>query len=137
AVVLPVALIAGLTYGLVPPASPVHGALAVAAFALGFVILFLLASIAGMLAFWLMTVFSLEWLLAGFMSIFSGSFVPLWFFPEPAAAIIGRLPFAYTAYHPMAIYLGKLDVGEALWTLAIGGGWAVVLAAGAGWLWGR
>jgi len=136
-VVLPTTLLIGLSYGLVPPASPVHGALALVAFALGFAILFLLASIAGLLAFWLMTVFSLEWLLAGFMSIFSGTFVPLWFFPAPAAAVIEKLPFAYTAYHPMAIYLGKLDVDEALATLAIGVGWALVLAADAGWLWRR
>jgi ABC-2 type transport system permease protein len=137
AIVLPVALVASLTYGLEPPASLFHGAMAAAFFLLGFVILFLLSIIAGMLAFWLLTVFSLEWMLHGLMSILAGTFVPLWFFPAPVAAVIEKLPFAYTAYHPMAVYLGKLDVAGTMTAFAIGLGWAVALTLFAGWLWAR
>jgi ABC-2 type transport system permease protein len=136
-VVLPVSLVVGLIYGVMPAASVFHGAMAGVFFVLGFGILFLLATIAGLLAFWLMTVFSLEWMLQALLLIFAGWFVPLWFFPAPAAAIIEKLPFAYTAYHPMAVYLGKLDVEATLSTLAIGIGWAALLAAVAGWLWSR
>lgn len=136
-VVLPVSLVVGLIYGVLPAASVFHGAMAAAFFVLGFAILFLLATIAGLLAFWLMTVFSLEWMLQALLLIFAGWFVPLWFFPAPAAAIIAKLPFAYTAYHPMAVYLGKLDVETTLWTFAVGLGWAALLAAIAAWLWSR
>lgn len=137
AVVAPVWLIAGLSYGIAPPASLFHGGMALVFVLLAFAILFLLATIAGMLAFWLMTVFSLEWTLHAMMSILAGTFVPLWFFPAPAAAIIEKLPFAYTSYHPMAVYLGKVDVSETLALLAVGMGWAVALAGVAGWLWSR
>lgn len=137
AVVLPVSLIAALSAGIAPPASVFHGVMALAFLLLGFLMLFLLATIAALLAFWLMTVFSLEWMLQALVSIFAGTLVPLWFFPAPAAAVIEKLPFAYTAYHPMAVYLGKLDVSATFATLAIGGGWALVLSIMAGWLWSR
>jgi ABC-2 type transport system permease protein len=135
AVVLPVIVVTGLIYGVEPPASPFHGAMFVGFLLLGFVILFLLATIAGLLAFWMMTVFALEWSMHAFMAVLAGSFVPLWFFPAPAAAIIERLPFAYTTFHPNAVYLGRLDVNATLTTFGIGCGWAVVLTGFAAWLW--
>lgn len=136
-VVLPVSLIVGVTYGVVPPASAFHGLMALVFLVLGFAILFLLATIAGILGFWILTVFSLEWTLQALLLILAGWTVPLWFFPAPAAAIIAKLPFAYTAYHPLAVYLGKTDVGTTMTTLLIGLGWALALGAFAAWLWSR
>jgi ABC-2 type transport system permease protein len=137
AVIAPVSVIAGLVYGIAPPADLFHGTMAALFFVLGFLMLFVLATIAGLLAFWLMTVFSLEWLLQALISILAGTFVPLWFFPAPAAAVIEKLPFAYTAYHPMAVYLGKIDATATLVTFAIGVAWLLLLGAFAGWLWSR
>ena len=137
AVVLPVIVITGLTYGVVPPASAFHGAMFVAFLLLGFVVLFLLSTIAGLLAFWMMTVFALEWTMHALMAVLAGSFVPLWFYPAPAGAIIEKLPFAYVTFHPIAVHLGKLDVNGTLATFAIGCGWVVVLGGFAAWLWSR
>lgn len=137
AVILPVTAIVGVIYGIAPPASTFNLAMAAVFLVVGFAILFLLATIAGLLGFWVMTVFSLEWSLQALLLIFAGWTVPLWFFPAPAAAIIERLPFAYTAYHPMAVYLGKFDVEKTLWVLAIGLGWALLLSLFATWLWSR
>jgi ABC-2 type transport system permease protein len=136
-VVLPVSLIVSLIYGVSPPASGFHALMTLLFLILGFAILFLLATIAGLLGFWVMTVFSLEWTLQALLLILAGWTVPLWFFPAPAAAIIERLPFAYTAYHPMAVYLGKFDIEKTLWVFAIGVGWAVLLGLFAAWLWSR
>ena len=93
--------------------------------------------IAGLLAFWLLTAFSLEWFLQGLLTLLSGFLVPLWFFPPAAAGVIVHLPFSYLAYHPMAVYLGKLDVTATLTTLAIGIGWVGILTGIAAWLWSR
>jgi ABC-2 type transport system permease protein len=137
AVVLPVTLIIGVTYGIQLPASPLHGAAFLGFWALSFVIYFLLAMTCGLLAFWLMTAHSLEWFLTGIMALFSGSILPLWFFPPALAAIAQYLPFAWIAYYPTAVYLGKIEpIGVAL-TLAIGLGWAALLAAGVALLWSR
>ena len=134
---LPVTIIAGLVYGITPPASPFAGAMAIVFWGLGFIILFLLSAIAAILAFWLLTVFSLEWTLMALMAIFAGGTLPLWFFPTGAADIIRLLPFSFVGYQPMAVYLGKLDVAATLSTLGTGMGWVVFLTGCFVLLWAR
>lgn len=134
---LPITIVAGLMYGLTAPASALAGVMAVVFWGLGFVILFLLSSIAAVLAFWLLTVFSLEWVLMALMTIFAGGAIPLWFFPQAAADVIQLLPFSFVAYHPMAVYLGKVDGGELVVRLLFGAGWAVILAMTLMLIWSR
>jgi ABC-2 type transport system permease protein len=136
-VVLPVAVVAGLFYGLSPPASLAHGLMFIGFWAVAFAILFLCAALGGLVAFWLMTAFTLEWLLSAVLSILSGSFIPLWFFPEPIEAVIRYLPFAWIGFHPLSVYLGKVSVAEAGMLLAIGAGWAIVLGVAVALLWRR
>lgn len=134
-IVVPVVVVMGLIFGLVPPASVAHGLMFVAYWVLSFMVMFMLSSLFGFMAFWLMTSFSLEWFLSALMSIFSGIFIPLWFFPEAAAAVIRHLPFAWVGFHPMAVYLGKMDMAEVLLTFVEGVGWALFLAVWVGLLW--
>lgn len=136
-IVLPITLIVGLTYGLVPPASLFHGLAFLAFWGLSFAMLFTLATLAGLLAFWLMTVFALEWFLMSIMTLLSGGLVPLWLFPGWLAAIAGHLPFAFVSYYPSAVYLGKLDPTQTLVYFGIGLAWLAVLLAGLAWLWSR
>ena len=136
-VILPVSVIVGLVFGLLPPASLFHAVLFLAYWALSFLILFSMAALLGLAAFWLMTAFSLEWFLMGIMSLFSGGLVPLWFFPAPLAVIAGYLPFAWVSYYPAAVYLGKLDVSATLIHFAIGLVWLGVLSGGTLLLWSK
>jgi ABC-2 type transport system permease protein len=136
-VILPAVVLSGLFYGMLPPASAAHGILFLGFWLLGFTILFFLATIASLLSFWLLTAFSLEWMLQALLSILAGRVVPLWFFPEPAAAILNYLPFAWVAFHPTAVYLGQVDIPEALVLFAIGLTWALALGAIVAWLWHR
>ena len=136
-IVLPVAVIVGVSYGLVPPASLFHGLAFLAYWALSFAIMFCLATMAGLAAFWLMTVFALEWFLMSIMVLFSGRLVPLWFLPEWLAAIAGHLPFAWVAYYPAAVYLGQLEPIAVLVYFGIGLVWLVTLVAAITWLWSR
>jgi ABC-2 type transport system permease protein len=134
-VVAPVVIVAALTYGMLPPASLFHGLMFVVFWALSFVILFLLATLCGLLAFWLLTAFSLEWLLQGILTLLSGTAIPLWFFPRPLAAVAEFLPFAWVAYHPIAVYLGKTPFLETWIFLGVGLGWAALLAVAVALLW--
>lgn len=136
-IVLPVAIIVGLAYGLLPPASLFHGVAFLAYWALSFAMMFTLATLAGLAAFWLMTVFALEWFLMSIMVLLSGRLVPLWFFPDWLAAVAGHLPFAWVAYYPAAVYLGKLDPAQTLITFAIGLAWLTTLLVSLAWLWSR
>lgn len=136
-IVVPTILVVALTYGILPPASATHGLMFMAFWLLSFAILFLLAAAFGLVAFWLMTAFSLDWTLGALLNLLSGSFLPLWFFPEPLGTLARHLPFAWVGFYPTAVYLGRLDTGECLIYFGIGLGWAAALAAAVGWLWRR
>lgn len=136
-VVLPTIVIAGLLYGMEPPASLFHGMMFAAYWMLAFIILFLVAAMFGLVAFWLMTAFSLEWFLQAALMIFSGTIIPLWFLPKGLDTIVAHLPLAWVAYYPAAVYLGKLDVAASCVYLGIGILWAGALCLAVALLWRR
>jgi len=136
-VMVPTIVIVVLFNGLLPPASLAHGLLFVGFWMESLLILFLIAALFGLAAFWLMTAFSLEWLLQGILAIFSGSFIPFWFFPEPLGSIARHLPFAWIGYYPTAVYLGRLPPDEAGLYLGLGGLWVLALIVGVWALWRR
>jgi len=136
-VVLPIVVTISFTYGLSAPASWFHAAAFLVFWLLSFSMQFLLTLLFGLLAFWLMTAFSLEWLLQGLFALLSGSFVPLWFFPSALSSIVRFLPFAWIGFYPVAVYLGKLTPAEMAVRLLLGLGWGLLLALAVAWLWRR
>ncbi|UYO01007.1 MAG: ABC-2 family transporter protein [Devosia sp.] len=136
-IVLPVVIIVGLTVGVLPPASLFHGVMFVAYWINSWLIMFCLAAICGLLAFWLLTAFSLEWFLTGILLLASGLVVPMWFLPPALAASFSYLPFAWGFYYPAAVYLGKLDPMASVLHLGIGIGWLAILALCLAWLWSK
>lgn len=135
--VVPTIVIVALTYGMQPPASAFHGLMFVGFCALSFMIHFLCAAIFGVLAFWLMTVFSLEWLLQSLISLLSGLLIPFWFFPEPFGNIASHQPLAWLVYYPSAVWLGRLDTVQTLLYFGFGLAWLGLLAALLALLWHR
>jgi ABC-2 type transport system permease protein len=136
-VVLPIVVTIGVSYGILPPASWFHAAAFLVFWLLSFAIQFLLSLLFGLLAFWLMTAFSLEWLLQGLLALLSGSFVPLWFFPSSLASLVQYLPFAWIGFYPVAVYLGKLAPTAVAVHLLLGLGWSLLLSLAVAWLWRR
>jgi ABC-2 type transport system permease protein len=136
-IVVPTVVIIAFVYVIEPPASVLDGALFIVFWLLSFLLLFAMAAIAGLLAFWLLTVFSLQWMLIALLSFLSGAFVPLWFFPGWLAAIVKLSPFPYVGYYPTAIYLGKIGDAELLPVLTIGIFWVLLLGGAVPLLWGR
>jgi len=67
--------------------------------------------------------------------LFSGSFIPLWFFPPWAFDMARALPFQAMYHTPLSILIGKLEGGAALRAVAVQAVWIVVLAllAHLGW----
>jgi ABC-2 type transport system permease protein len=136
-ITIPVILIVAFSVGILPPASPAHAALFLAYWVVSWAMLFLIATIIGLLAFWVLTAFALDWFLRGIMAVASGAIVPLWFMPAPVEAILGNLPFAWVSYYPSAVYLGKLDIPSAWGHLALGAIWLVALSVFLAWLWSQ
>ena len=133
--VVPTVAVVALIYGMLLPASFFHGAMFVLYWLLSFAIISLLSALFGLLAFWLLTSFALEWTMQSLLNLFSGSLIPFWFFPEPFAVIARHLPFAWLVYYPSAVWLGRLTPEETLIYFGIGLCWAAVIAVGVAWLW--
>ena len=133
--VVPTVAVVALVYGMLPPASVFDGVMFVAYLLLGYAITCLVSALFGLLAFWLLTSFSLEWLMQAILNLLSGSLIPFWFFPQPFGAIAEHLPFAWIVYYPAAVWLGRLEPGQALQYFGIGLGWAALLAIGVAALW--
>lgn len=135
--VIPTVAVTALVYGMLPPASLFHGLMFVAFWVMAFGILFLMSAFCGLIAFWLMTSFSLDWILGAFLHLLSGILVPFWFFPEPLATVARHLPFAWVVYYPNAVYLGRLSPIECWLYLGLGLIWSGLFLAGMLWLWRR
>ncbi|OWV77575.1 ABC transporter permease [Rhizobium sp. R634] len=133
--VIPTIVVTALFYGMLPPASLFDGAMFLAFWALSFMLIFLMSALCGLIAFWLMTSFSLDWILGALLQLFSGLLVPFWFFPEPLATIARHLPFAWVVYYPNAVYLGRLSPADIWLHFGLGLAWAGVFLAGVLWLW--
>jgi ABC-2 type transport system permease protein len=135
--VVPSFLIAWLCFGVLPPASGVHLAAFIAALFLALVISFLLGYLVSLIAFWFMNHFALTWTMGGLITIFSGSFLPLWFFPSSWESVAKMLPFQYLGYVPAALYLGTIPKAAIVEVLAEGLVWTAVLLGLVQWLWSR
>ncbi|QLG38992.1 MULTISPECIES: ABC-2 family transporter protein [unclassified Paenibacillus] len=134
---IPSLFIAWIFFGFLPPASATHFLFFLIALILALAISFLLGYLISLLAFWLMNHFALNWMLGGFITIFSGSFLPLWFFPESWVTITKMLPFLYLGYLPAAIYLGTIKVQEIGTFILTGLAWTAGLTLLVCWLWNR
>ncbi|RWX16786.1 ABC transporter permease [Rhizobium hidalgonense] len=133
--VIPTIAFTALFYGMLPPASLFHALMFIAFWALSFTLLSLMSMLFGLIAFWLMTSFSLDWILGALLQLFSGLLVPFWFFPQPLAAIARHLPFAWIVYYPNSVYLGRLSATDTWLHLGLGLGWAGLVLSGVLWLW--
>lgn len=100
---------------------------------LAMIISFLIGYLVALIAFWFLTTFALNWTLGALMTIFSGVFVPIWFFNPFWAKLAYMLPFQYLGYVPSAIYLGKID--QPYLTLLQGCGWVAILLLAVNLLW--
>lgn len=89
------------------PARPFWAALSIA---LAFVIMFLINYSAGLLAFWLTRTDGIRALIRLLRDLLAGVFIPLSFFPEAAQKILFFLPFQFTSYVPVRVFLGSYDL---------------------------
>jgi len=131
----PTLLAAAALFGLRAPDSVVDLLAFVVAIATALAISFALGYIIALLGFWFLATMHFEWSIGAFMILFSGQFLPIWFFPSWLAAIAAWLPFRYMNFVPVAIYLGQIPVSELGRTLCIGVGWGLSLLLIARSLW--
>lgn len=133
--VLPTLLVATLLFGFTAPSSLSNALAFVVAIILALAISFALGYLVALLAFWFLTTLHFEWALMGLTTVFSGSFLPLWFFPPGWAELARALPFQFLGFVPAAIYMGKLANNDIWSTLTIGIVWTLTLLGITVWIW--
>jgi len=81
------------------------------------VIMFLLSFTLGLLAFWYQSMWQLNALLWAFISLFSGMYIPLWFFPKMLVDISNFLPFRLMYFVPISVFMGKVGLVDCVYLL--------------------
>jgi len=102
------------------PDSPAQWALFLFSAVLGYLIRYAIELTFGLFTFWLIETGGVEDIFYFSISLFSGSVIPLWFFPDWLEQVARFLPFQGIYFIPNAIFVGQLsggqDVGTALLT---------------------
>ncbi|MBI4666211.1 MAG: ABC-2 family transporter protein [Nitrospinae bacterium] len=125
--VAPIILVCLLSFDIIVPTAPERYLLGAVAWILGYSISFLLNFSFALLAFWFVETFSFQLMKYGLLNIFSGSVVPIDFFPEWAKPAIAAMPFQYILYTPTAVFMGHITGAGAYKLIALQGVWVVIL----------
>lgn len=102
----------------------------------GFIQFFIAYSLA-LLAFWILEISTVVFILYSFEYFLSGHIFPLDIMPAGMQAVLKWLPFTYELFFPVAVFLEKVR-GADLWEgLAIQTGWLLLTWALARMMWSR
>ena len=81
----------------------------------------------GLLAFWFKTSYHVDWLYGAMRMVFSGAFVPLWFYPPVLRSMSEAFPWQLASFAPLAIFLEKSPPSAAINTIVLQIVWLIVL----------
>lgn len=123
---LPIVIMTFVLHGLSFP-SPLYTVLFFLSLIIGMLIIFELTYIFGLLAFFTQRAWYLNWYLDGFKTIFGGTVVPLWFYPDALKRMSMFLPFRYITFEPVNFFLQRTSIEESWRLLFLGVGWIVLL----------
>jgi viologen exporter family transport system permease protein len=96
---------------------------------------FLISYSVAMLAFWMLEISTVVFIIYSFEYFLSGHMFPLTFMPQWAQGFLKFTPFPYELYFPISIFMGKVNGKELLNGLAIQACWVVILYFCANGLW--
>lgn len=124
---IPSVLIGFIFLDLGLPNSFLGGILFIISLLLGYIVLFSLNFLIGMLAVVTLDIRSISWSYNAAVRFFAGQMVPLWLFPGIIGTIADILPFKSIYFIPVSIYIGKLDGLTAFEGLSFQAIWALAL----------
>jgi len=117
------------------PADPSVWALTAVSLLMAAALQFFISFALAMLAFWILEISTVVFLLYSFEYYLSGRLFPINVMPEWLQRVIEWTPFPYELYFPVAIFMGEVQ-GEALWRgMAIQAGWVLFFFVAARWMW--
>lgn len=93
-----------------------------------FLVYYLISYLIGLCSFWFFEIWPFEKIFDILMKVFSGSWIPLWFFPKGLFIFAKMLPFQAMYYATLSIYLNKNGGLQAIRILSEQLIWIVILA---------
>jgi len=90
-----------------------------------------------MMAFWILEISTIVFIVYSFEYFLGGQMFPLDIMPPAIQAVMKWLPFYYELFCPIAIFQGRLRGGEMLGALAIQCGWMLAMWLAANLMWKR
>lgn len=115
---LPIFIAATVLIGISPPVSAVTFGIFILAAIMGGIIYILIDLIISYSAFWLMGYWYIRLYKGALFMLFGGTVLPLWFYPDWLRAVSDVLPFQFSLFIPMEIYLGRTR-GDGIVTLLV------------------
>jgi ABC-2 type transport system permease protein len=131
----PTALLLGLIFPVLAPASAAHFAVFLAALAGSVLLVGALNFAVGCCAVSLTSILGLLRAKFWAQDLLSGVLVPVTLFPGPLREVSRWLPFEHIGFTPMAIYLGKISWRETAESLALEAFWIAALLWFGAWFW--
>lgn len=124
---IPMYIFSGIIFGFTLPANFFALVLFFVSVFLGFIILWCICGIFGLFSFWIIQLGPIGGAKDYIIRFLSGSFVPLWFFPEKIQSVLNFLPFIHIYQTPISIYIGKISPLQALFSIGIQLVWAILM----------
>lgn len=125
--VVPIVVLGSMIWGFILPSQLYQWVLFVPSLFMAIILYSTMEYIMGLTAFWTKTDFHISWVVRSFMTLFSGSYIPLWFYPEPLKVIANFLPFQYFIFEPINIFMGKATLEESLFIILFQIIWLLIL----------
>ncbi len=98
---------------------------------------FLLTYTIGLLGFWYLRMWHLRYFVGALIMLFSGAYIPLWFFPKVLLDISNVLPFRLIYFAPLSIFLGKVEYMESVKLILLQAVWIMILFVAQRIVWHR
>ena len=117
------------------PSSWVTWAWAIVSVILAAMLQFLISYSVALLAFWMLEISTVVFIIYSFEYFLSGHMFPISFMPEGIQGILRLLPFPYELYFPISIFMEQVR-GRELWNgMLIQTCWVLLIYLGASALW--
>jgi ABC-2 type transport system permease protein len=126
-VVAPVMVVAVLAGQVAAPAGTVAALAFAVSLCLSYVLLFCCSFLVGMIVLRTLNLLGIMHVYHAVLTLFTGFWIPLWFFPTPLRVLADVLPFRDIFYTPLTLYIGYTRGTDVVWALAHQVGWLAVL----------
>ncbi|PNQ82329.1 hypothetical protein C1T21_03730 [Paenibacillus sp. F4] len=107
--------------------TPLNFMLFIVSLVFAVLISFFIKFIIGLFAFWLETSWYFPFIVGAIFELFSGSTIPIWYYPDWLVQICSYLPLRFIFFEPISIFLGKYTLTQTLLLLLTQLFWVCIL----------